>query len=184
MPAFPDSNPKQPVLDSAAVGTWRSLVAYLNGVEGVSRAPEVLSLLAVLAFAACSSSPTDPGAPELSLQTAFGAVTVWSDGSDYDLGDLRAALERGQRRALAQRSDVASLSGLKVAIYRQQVWGGVDSVGAYDSNEDVVLILADVEEVAEHELQHRAAWKLGHRDECYRLQDHSPGFDLHCEARR
>jgi len=143
----------------------------------------MLSLIAVLSVS-CNSlgSPTAPDG-QVQLSTAYGLVSVWSDGSTYNLDTIKNSLERGQRRALAQRIDVPNLNGLTVAIYRKQVWAGVDSVGAYNESEDVVMVLAGVEEVVDHELQHRAAWKLGHHGPCFTLQDHSPGYRLDCSER-
>jgi hypothetical protein len=40
-----------------------------------------------------------------------------------------------------------------------------------------------IENVLDHELQHRFCHQLGHSGSCCTLQDHPGGFDLSCQPR-
>jgi hypothetical protein len=145
------------------------------------------SFVLLILLAGCHGLSTTAPETDVRIATAYGTVGVWSDGATYDVGKIRSALERGQERALAQRSDVSSLEGATVAIWSKGVPVGTGQydgeVGSYDSMDDSMSGLQGVEEVFEHEVQHRASWKLGERGECFNLQDHSPGFDLNCGSR-
>lgn len=135
--------------------------------------------VAALVIGCSGNSPTEPNGTA-HVVTKYGTISVWSDGSSYNQAAIVRSLEAGYERAVAQVGRLPTLDGIMVAVYKRQVWTGVPSVGAYSSDTSTIFVLAGVEEVCDHEVQHWAAWKLGLRGDCYWLQDHRPGYDLNC----
>lgn len=141
------------------------------------------TLWGALFLLGCSGTPTEPDGVYM-LATAYGTVTVTTPQAAIEMADmqvLRRSLERGQERALRQRQ-VPSLDGLRVAVWSSASWPcGTQAHGCYTSQDDTAHAFVGVQNVVEHEVQHRQAWKLGHRGDCYTLQDHWPvGYDLAC----
>lgn len=134
-------------------------------------------------LASCHGSPTEPQGVVLTMQTHWGPVTVVTNGYSFNEFEAQMALVRGYDRARAQigpAADAIRLDGLRVSVQGPAWSDSLRAVGVYVADDDEIGMLEGVERVLDHEVQHRFAYKLGKRGECFRLQDHSPGYDLHC----
>src|SRR5437764_1699061 len=133
-----------------------------------------------LPLAACSGgggakSPTAPAGPQATLATAYGTVTVFTQGNDFDPNRATAAIEAGYARARAQvgsRIDSVSLDGMSVQVAPGTFGGEYNAVGQYFTDSDTVEMAKGVENVLTHELQHRFCHKLGYSGDCCTYQDH------------
>lgn len=146
------------------------------------------ALAATVALAACSGSgrsagPTATSGPQATLSTAYGTVTVYTNGNPFDAGRAAEAIEAGYARARAQvgsRVDTIRLDGMAVSV-QPGVFSG--AVGEYHSSRDLIEMAQGVENVLNHELQHRFCHKLGLSGACCTYQDHAGGYDLQCKPR-
>ena len=145
-----------------------------------------LTLAATLVFGACSgggrsAGPTASAGPQATFSTAYGTVTVYTNGHPFDAGRAAEAIEAGYARARAQvgsRVDSIRLDGMAVSVQPGAFSG---AVGEYHANRDLVDIAQGVENVLNHELQHRFCHKLGLSGSCCTYQDHAGGYDLQCK---
>ena len=142
--------------------------------------------LTTLAVAGCSGSsgraPTAAGGPEATIATAYGTITVYTNGHAFDPDRAVAAIEAGYAKARTQigsRADGVRLDGLGISV-QPGVFRG--AVGQYHPERDLVDMAQGVENVITHELQHRFCHKLGRSGDCCTYQDHSGGFDLQCQV--
>jgi hypothetical protein len=150
--------------------------------------PVAAILVATLGLGACSSgggggaSPTAAEGPQATLATAYGTVTVLTNGNPFDAGRALQAIDAGYAKARTQvgsRIDSVRLDGMAISV-KPGVFNG--AVGQYHPNSDLVDVAQGVENVITHELQHRFCHRLGNSGSCCTLQDHSGGFNLACEA--
>jgi hypothetical protein len=134
---------------------------------------------------ACSGSPAEP--EDAHLRTDYGTVTVIRNGLAFDAEWARESIEQGVDQAIRFRPDAAkfaSVEGMTILVQERVELPG-DPYGAYFNIEDAVWMHAGVENVLIHEVgDHRMAWKLGNRGECYLLSGHRPGRDLYCKEIR
>jgi hypothetical protein len=149
----------------------------------------LVSALALTAtFAACSGSgggksPSAASGPQATIATAYGTVTIYTNGHAFDPTRAVAAIEAGYDRARQQvgsRVDNVRVDGMGISV-QPGVFRG--AVGQYHTDRDLVEVAQGVENVLTHELQHRFCHKLGRSGDCCTYQDHSGGFDLQCQPR-
>ena len=151
----------------------------------------LLSLGLLLSFG-CSgsaSSPTAPPAPtgtQSMVTTQWGSLSVQSGScTSVDLELLEESIDRAYARARETKGaliDSVRLDGLVAVGVANLDCGGVAAAGCYTFKKDRIQFRCGVENVMEHELQHRFCDRLDCPCDC-RLVDHSPGYDLNCRWR-
>lgn len=146
------------------------------------------TVIATLTLAACSggggraAGPTAPTGPQATLATSYGTVTIFTNGHPFDANRALAAIDAGYARARTQvggKADQVSLDGMAISMQPGTFNG---AVGQYHPDSDLVEVALGVENVINHELQHRFCHRLGHSGDCCTYQDHSGGYDLSCKA--
>lgn len=150
--------------------------------------PLSLTLVLVLALAACSggsggpTSPTDPSGGAgmtASLSTQWGELVFETGGHPVDFDRALQSISEGYGKARAQvgsRADGFRLDGYRVRVMPAS-W---ELNGQHLRSSREIRMRAGVESVLEHELQHVFAWELERFGECKTYQDHRGGYDLHC----
>lgn len=157
----------------------------------IHRAASLVTTLSLtLALAACSggsggpASPTDPGGgPAASLSTQWGELVFESNGHAVDFDRALQSVIEGYDKARSQvgpRADGFRLDGYRVTVMPAS-W---ELNGQHLRSSREIRMRVGVENVLEHELQHVFAWELDRFSECRTYQDHSGGYDLHCNKVR
>jgi len=148
-----------------------------------------IGLLLTFGCSGSSSSPTAPPAPtgtQSTVTTQWGSVSVQSGScTSVDLDLLAGSIDRAYSRAREIKGaliDSVRLDGLVAEGVANLDCGGVAAAGCYTFKKDRIQFRCGVENVMEHELQHRFCDRLDCPCDC-KLVDHSPGYDLNCGSR-